>query len=93
MNTSQDVLLLHLWRGDFDVDDDGSQRRLEELRRVVDGVCVQDNQLEGLGQLKDPLDLTLDLGCRAGQWQADRQTGGVFTCSSAASFQLMADLT
>ena len=56
-------IVLYFRRGHFDVDDDGSQRRLEKLRWVVDGVCIQDDQLKGLGQLKDPLYLTLDLGC------------------------------
>lgn len=51
----------YLWRGHFDVDDDGSQGGLEELGRVVDGVGVQHHQLQGAGQLKDPLDLTLHL--------------------------------
>lgn len=50
--------------GDFDVDNDGSQRGFEELCWVIDGVCIQDDQLEGLGQLKDPLYLTLDLRCQ-----------------------------
>lgn len=30
---------------------------------MVDGVGVQDHQLQGLGQLEYPLDLALDLGC------------------------------
>lgn len=72
--------VLYFRRGDFDVDDDGSQRSFEELCRVVDGVCVQDDQLKGLGQLKDPLYLTLDLGC---QQTKDRQ--GVDTFSRATS--------
>lgn len=63
-------VVLHLGRGDFDVDDDGSQRSLEELGRVVDGVCVQDDQLKRLGQLKDPLNLTLNLGCQQKQRRA-----------------------
>lgn len=54
-------LALYLRRGDLDVDDDGSQRRFEELCRMVDGVCIQDDQLKGLGQLEDPLYLTLNL--------------------------------
>lgn len=52
----------YLRRGDFHVNDDGGQRGLEELRRVVDGVGVQHHQLQGAGQLEDPLDLTLHLG-------------------------------
>lgn len=55
--------VLYFRRGNFDVDDDGSQRSFEELCRVVDSVCVQDDQLKRLGQLKDPLYLTLDLSC------------------------------
>lgn len=47
--------------GDFDIDDDGSQRGFEELCWVVDGICIQDNQLKRLGQLKDSLYFTLDL--------------------------------
>lgn len=50
----------HLGRGDLDVDDDGRQRRLPQLRRVVDGVGVQNHQLQRPRQLEDPLDLTLD---------------------------------
>ncbi len=64
-------VVLYFRRGDFDVDDDGSQRSFEELRRVVDGVCIQDDQLKGLGQLKDPLYFTLDLSCQ----QTKRKTG------------------
>ena len=56
--------VLYFRRGDFDVDDDGSQRSFEELCRVVDGVGVQDDQLKRLGQLEDPLDLTLNLSCQ-----------------------------
>lgn len=43
------------------MDDDGGQRGLEELRRVVDGVGVQHHQLQGASQLEDPLDLALHL--------------------------------
>lgn len=57
-------VVLYFGRGHFDVDDDGSQRGFEELRWVIDGVCIQDDQLERLGQLEDPLDLTLDLSCQ-----------------------------
>lgn len=53
--------MLYLRRGDFDVDDDGSKRSFEELCWVIDGVCIQDDQLKRLGQLKDPFYLTLDL--------------------------------
>lgn len=31
---------------------------------MIDGVCIQDDQLKRLGQLKDPLYLTLDLSCQ-----------------------------
>jgi len=43
------------------VDYYGGQGGLEELRRVVDGVSVQHHQLQGSGQLEDPLDFTLHL--------------------------------
>lgn len=43
------------------MNNDGGQRGLEELGRVVDGVGVQHHQLQGAGQLEDPLDLTLHL--------------------------------
>ena len=49
----------HLRRGDLDVDDDRGQGGLSQLGRVVDGVCVQNHQLQGPGQLKDTLYLTL----------------------------------
>lgn len=55
--------VLYFRRGDFDIDDDGRQRRFEELCWVIDGVCIQDNQLKWLGQLKDPLYFTLDFSC------------------------------
>lgn len=55
-------VVLYLRRGDFDIDNDGSQRSFEELCWVVDGICIQDDQLEGLGQLKYPLYLALNLG-------------------------------
>ena len=45
------------------MDDDGGQRSLEELGRVVDGVSIQDHQLQRASQLKDPLNLTLHLSC------------------------------
>lgn len=54
-------MAFYLWWRHFDVDDDGSQRGLEELCWMVDGVCIQYDQLKGLGQLKDPLYLTLNL--------------------------------
>lgn len=55
--------LLYLWRGDFDVDDDGCEGGFGELRGVVDGVRVQNHQLQGFGEFEYPLDLTLDLRC------------------------------
>lgn len=55
------VHVQYLGRGHFDVDNDGGQRGLEKLGRMVDGVSVQDHQLQGAGQLKDPLNLTLHL--------------------------------
>lgn len=54
----------HLWGGDLDVDDDGSEGGLSQLRRVVDGVSVQNHQLQRAGQFKNPLNLTLDLSWR-----------------------------
>lgn len=51
----------YLGRGHFDVDNDGGQRGLEELGRMVDSVSIQDHQLQGAGQLEDPLNLTLHL--------------------------------
>lgn len=50
--------------GDLDVDDDGSEGGLAQLRRVVDGVCVQNHQLQRAGQFENPLNLTLDLSCK-----------------------------
>lgn len=43
------------------MDDDGGQGGFEELGWVVDGVSIQHHQLQGAGQLKDPLNLTLNL--------------------------------
>lgn len=43
------------------MNNDGGQGGLEELGWVVDGVSVQHHQLQGAGQLKDPLNLTLHL--------------------------------
>ena len=54
----------YLWRGDFNVDNDGGQGGFGQLGGVVDGVCIQHHQLQRLGQLKDPLDLTLDFSCK-----------------------------
>lgn len=54
---------LYLRRGNLDVDDDGRQGGFGQLCRVIDGVGVQDHQLQGFGQLKYPLDLALNLGC------------------------------
>lgn len=51
----------YLWWGDFNMDDDGGQGGLEKLRRVVDGVGIQNHQLQRAGQLKDPFNLTLHL--------------------------------
>ncbi|TNN73107.1 hypothetical protein EYF80_016593 [Liparis tanakae] len=51
----------HLRRGHFHVDDDGRQGGFGELRRMVDGVRVQDHQLQGFGEFEYPLNLTLDL--------------------------------
>lgn len=53
--------VFYLGGGDFDVDNDRSQGGFEELCWMVDGVCIQNDQLKRLGQLKDPLDLTLNL--------------------------------
>lgn len=54
----------HLWRGDLDVDDNGGEGGLAQLRRMVDGVGIQNHQLQRSGQLKNPLNLALDLSCR-----------------------------
>ncbi len=42
------------------VNEDRIERRLGELRRVVDGITVENDELEGLGKLKDPFDLVLN---------------------------------
>lgn len=55
--------MLYLGRGDFNVDNDGSEGGFGELCGMVDGVCVQDHELQGFGELKYPLNLTLDLRC------------------------------
>lgn len=55
------LLLQYLWWGYFDIDDDGSQRGLCQLGGVVDGVCVQSDQLQGARQLKDAFNFTLHL--------------------------------
>lgn len=55
------LLQHYLWWGYFDIDDDGSQRGLCQLGGVVDGVCIQSDQLEGARQLKDALNFTLHL--------------------------------
>lgn len=60
--------LLYFGWGDFNVDDDGSQRCFEELGRVVDGIGIQHDQLKRLCQLKDPLYLALDLS-----WEQTQQ--------------------
>lgn len=43
------------------MDDDGGQGGLEKLGRVVDGVGIQNHQLQGASQLEDPFNLTLHL--------------------------------
>lgn len=53
--------MTHLWGGDLDVDDDGSEGGLAQLRRVIDGVSIQNHQLQRAGQFENPLNLTLDL--------------------------------
>lgn len=45
----------------FDINNDGSQGSLSQLRGVVNGVGIQSNKLESSGQLEDTLDLTLHL--------------------------------
>lgn len=67
---------LYLRRGNLNVDDDGRQRGFGQLRGVVDGVCVQDHQLQGLGQLKDPLDLALNLRCTHTHTRDTRDSAG-----------------
>lgn len=56
-----DLIFTHLRRGDLHVDNDGGEGGLPQLWGVVDGVRVQDHQLERPGQLENPLNLTLDL--------------------------------
>lgn len=51
----------YLRGGHLHVHDDGCQRGFGELGGMVDGVRVQDHQLQGFGQFEYPLDLTLDL--------------------------------
>lgn len=53
----------YLRRGNFDVDDDGREGGFGELCWVVDGVRVQNHQLQSFGEFKYPLDLTLNLRC------------------------------
>lgn len=65
--TLDEVGMTHLGGGDLDVDDDGSEGGLAQLRRVVDGVSVQNHQLQRAGQFKNPLNLTLDLSWRRQQ--------------------------
>lgn len=57
---SPDLTFIHLRRGDLHVDDDGGEGSLPQLWGVVDGVRVQNHQLERPGQLENPLNLTLD---------------------------------
>jgi len=59
-----DQALEHLGRRDLDVDDQRRQRRLHQLRRVVDGVAVEHDQLHRPRQLEDALDLRLRFHCR-----------------------------
>ena len=47
---------------DLQVDHDRGEGCLDQLTGVVDGVAINDDQLHGSGQLKDPLNLGLDLG-------------------------------
>lgn len=56
-----ELTLAHLRRGDLHVDDDGGEGGLPQLGGVIDGVRVQDHQLQRPGQLENPLNLTLDL--------------------------------
>lgn len=62
----QALLYFGWWH--FNIDDDGSQRCFEELGWMVDGICIQDDQLKRLCQLKDPLYLTLDFS-----WEETRK--------------------
>lgn len=55
--------LLYLWWGNFNVDNDGCEGGFGELCRMVDGIRVQNHQLQGFGELKYPLNLTLNLRC------------------------------
>lgn len=53
--------MLHLWRGHFHIDNDGSEGGLEKLCGMVDSICIQDHQLQAFCQLKYSLNLTLYL--------------------------------
>lgn len=53
----------YLWWGNFNVDNDWSEGCFSKLCGVVDGVSVQNHQLQGFGKLKYPLNLTLNLRC------------------------------
>lgn len=53
----------YLWRGNLNVNNDRSKGGFGELCWVVDGVGIQNHQLQSFGELKYPLNLTLDFSC------------------------------
>lgn len=55
-------LFVYLGRRYLEVDDGGREGGFSQLRRMVDGVAVQDHELQSTSQLEDALDLRLDLG-------------------------------
>lgn len=58
----RDRVATHLSATNFEIDYRGRQRCLGQLRRMVDGVAVEHDQLQGTRQLKDALDFRLHLG-------------------------------
>jgi hypothetical protein len=57
-----DESLQDLRTGDLEVDDDGREGGLSQLRRMIHRVAVQHDQLHRSAQLENPLDFRLDLG-------------------------------
>ena len=58
--------MTYFGRRNLQVDDKRCQRSLGQLRRVVDGVAVEDDQLHGARQFEDALDLGLHFGDAVG---------------------------
>ena len=57
-----DESLQHFGGADLQVDNDGRQRGLEQLRGMIDAVTIEHNQLQKLGQFKYSFDLVLHFG-------------------------------